>query len=288
MMTNTAPFFRADLHCHTTCSDGSMPVDEIIKLAVEIGLKGLSITDHDTIDAYPMAEQWARDASLALIPGVELSAVHRGTSIHILGYSFSINSPAMISFCSQHQTRRLARMTEMLHLLNKHGMPLSEEELYASRGTNRGIGRPHLAQAMVKKGYAKDVNEAFKRYLAEGRPCYASGKPNSVEETLACIKEARGIAVLAHPHLIDNTGVLKDLLSMPFDGMECFYARFSKAQNQRWINIAETRGWLISGGSDFHGAIKPTIPLGCSWTNEETFQRLLDHYQSHQRAADKK
>ena len=174
-------------------------------------------------------------------------------------------------------------MENMLFLLKKAGMPITEGDLYGIRGTKRGIGRPHLAQAMVTKGYVSDIKQAFKLYLGEGKSCYCSGHPISTEETLSGIKEANGFTIIAHPHLIDSTSTLKSLLTMPFDGLECYYARFSKQQNQRWVDIAKHRGWMISGGSDFHGAIKPLIPLGCAWTPEETFSILYQRFIENQR-----
>lgn len=270
--------FRADLHCHTTCSDGSLTPATLVQLAVAQNINALAITDHDTIDAYATALPSAKEAGLQMISGVEFSSFHQGVSVHILAYSFCVDSPDIHSFCAEHQKRREKRMVEMIHLLAKHGMPITEEELYGPRQTKRGIGRPHLAQAMVAKGYIKSIPEAFKHYLGEGKSCYSSGKPNSVEETLDCIRAAKGYAVLAHPHLIDNTGVLKNLLAMPFDGLECHYARFNKQQNQRWVDIASHKNWLILGGSDFHGDIKPAIALGSSWTQEETFNVLRERF----------
>lgn len=270
--------FRADLHCHTTCSDGSFTPEEIVYEAARLGFNGFAITDHDTIDAYATALPHAKKIGLEMISGVEFSSVHQGISVHVLAYSFSLDSPAIASFCAEHQKRREHRIGEMLLLLAKNGMPIREDELYAERGTKRGIGRPHLAQAMVKKGYVKDAHTAFKQYIGEGRPCYSLGKPNTIEETFDCIRQANGFVVLAHPHLIDNPAVLKSLLKMPFDGIECFYARFNKQKNQRWIDIANKKKWLMLGGSDFHGTMKPNITLGSSWTPQETFEILQKRF----------
>lgn len=270
--------FRADLHCHTTCSDGTLSPSEVIDLAVQTGLKGLSITDHDSIDAYTTIMPYAAKSGIELISGVEFSTVHKGESIHVLAYSFSVNSPSISSLCSDHQKRRERRASRIIELLNKEGFEIAEEDIYGSRETKRGIGRPHIAQAMIDKGYVKDIKEAFRSYLGEGKKCYARDDLPSTEETLACIHEANGLAILAHPHLINNNGVLKGLLSMPFDGLECFYARFNISQNKRWTAIADLRGWLMTGGSDFHGDIKPMISLGSSWTREETFRKLQERH----------
>lgn len=274
--------FRADMHTHTTCSDGSMTPEGVVRLAAAHGLNALSITDHDTIDAYPDILPIAKEAGIEMVSGVEFSTMHKNISVHVLAYGFATNSPAIQAFCTRHQQRREQRSLEMLHLLAKHGMPVSEEELFANRPSKRGIGRPHIAQAMVAKGYVKDIVEAFKKHLGEGRPCYTSGKPCSVEETLDCIRQANGYAILAHPHLVNNPPTLNYLLTLPFDGIECHYARFNRDQNKRWLNIAKKKEWLELGGSDFHGDIKPTIPLGCSWIGEDTFRVLRQRFMQNQ------
>lgn len=271
--------FRADLHCHTTCSDGSLTPIEIVKLAAEIGLKGLSITDHDTIAAYETATPAAKEAGIDLIPGVEFSASYRGNNVHILAYCFSLSNEHILAFCKRHQARREQRNHEILELLQHNEMPVSEEELLAGLDTptstpHKTIGRPHIAQAMVRHGYVTSVQDAFSRYLKEGKSCYAPGEPFSVEETINVIHRAKGTAIIAHPHLIDRRSTVRHLLQMNFDGLEAYYARLPKEREAEWVKTAQEKGWLLTGGSDFHGSVKPNIPLGCSWVNEETFRKL--------------
>lgn len=271
--------FRADLHCHTTCSDGSLTPVEIVKLAADIGLKGLSITDHDTIDAYETAIPAAQEAGIELIPGIEFSATYRATSVHILGYCFSVSNEHILAFCQRHQARREQRNHAILELLQQNGMPVTEEELLAGLETptsapHKSIGRPHIALAMVRHGYVTTVQDAFSRYLKEGKSCYSPGEPFSVEETINVIHRAKGTAIIAHPHLIERRSTVRHLLQMNFDGLEAYYARLPKEREEEWIKIAQTKGWLITGGSDFHGSVKPNIPLGCSWVNEETFRMM--------------
>lgn len=273
--------FRADLHCHTTCSDGSCSPEEVVNLAVSVGLRGLSITDHDCIDAYETTLPIAQDLGIAMISGVEFSCSLNHVSVHILGYAFSLSSELIKNFCLRHQERREKRNLAILHLLARHGMPISEEEMrYSALDTASpgSIGRPHIAIAMMKKGYVGSVQEAFTKYLREGMPCYAAGDVFTVQETIDLIHQANGLAVLAHPHLIENRGLLKSLLKMNFDGLEGYYAKIPATDEKEWIDIAQKKGWLITGGSDFHGAIKPKIPLGCSWVNEETFHKLQTHF----------
>lgn len=270
--------FRADLHCHTTFSDGTLTPEEIIKLASTIGLRGLSITDHDTIDAYPDAVPIAEQVGIALLPGIEFSASHRGKSVHILAYSFPWNSSVIHDFCQKHTQRRLLRNRGILQLLNKHGMSITEEELQPNLSQHGTIGRPHIALAMLKKGYVSSIQEAFSLYLGEGKPCYTPGGYFSVQETIDLIHKAQGLAIIAHPHLINDQTLIRDLLKMNFDGLEGYYARFPKVQQEKWVEIGRKKGWIITGGSDYHGEIKPMSALGTSWVCEETFQILYDHF----------
>lgn len=278
--------FRADLHCHTTCSDGSVSPQEIVHLAKQMGLQGLSITDHDTIEAYKSAISVAGSLGIALIPGIEFSAMQDNVSVHILGYSFVLDHPSILQLCEGHKVRRLKRNRIILELLSKNKMPITEQEVLDSLGDDiisvvHTIGRPHIAQAMVKKGYVATVQDAFKEYIGEGRICYASGDSFSVDDTLATIHAAGGLAVVAHPHLMKSDRIINKLMEKPFDGIECYYARLPANQHARWIKLAQKKGLLMTGGSDFHGSIKPNIPLGASWVGEEPFTTLQRHYESH-------
>lgn len=271
------PFFRADLHCHSSCSDGSMTPLELIQEALACNLQGLSITDHDTIEAYATVVAEAHEKKLALISGIEFSSTHEGESVHILGYAFSLSSPAIQELCSRHILRREERNRQILEKLAALGMPLTMEEVRLEG--KKTVGRPHIALAMVKRKYVSTVQEAFRHFIGEGRPGYAVGNSMSVEETLDAIHAAKGVAVLAHPHLIQNISLLNKLMAFPFNGIECYYARFSDESNQPWIELAKKKGWLMTGGSDFHGAIKPGIPLGASWIGEQTFKTLWTMHQ---------
>lgn len=276
--------FRADLHCHTTCSDGTTSPHEIIHMALENGLSGLSITDHDTIDAYDEALPLAKKMGIEMISGVEFSSMQDEVSVHILAYSFPLNSPVIKDFCLKHKLRRTNRNREILKRLAAHGMPLSEEEVLAvitdcPPNAQCTVGRPHIAQAMLKKGYIHSIQEAFNKYLGEDKSCYTPGESFTTQDTIDIIHQAKGLAVIAHPHLINHAKTLKKLLEMNFDGIECYYARFTEESEARWLKIAKHRNWLITGGSDFHGTIKPNIPLGASWVAEEPFRILQLHFQ---------
>lgn len=276
--------FRADLHCHSTYSDGSETPQAIVKIAQEKGLTALSITDHDTVAASKEAELLCKEAGIAYLTGVEFSTAHQGHSVHILGYGFDPEASSIANLCIRHIERRETRNRQMLELLAKHGMVITRDDLddaisSKSTGTSRTLGRAHMALAMVKKGYTATPQEAFHKYIGEGRPCYIQGTTFTVEESISAIHEAGGIAVIAHPHLIKNSALMSELLKMPFDGIECYYGKFPPAEHKRWLKIASKKGWLVTGGSDFHGKAKPTLDLGSSWIGEVDFQNIINRLQ---------
>lgn len=258
--------FRADLHCHSTCSDGSDSPEELIRLAAQKGLQGLSITDHDTYAAYQNVLPLAQSLQISLLTGVEVSSVFKGESIHILAYGFSLDSSEMQELMVEQQKRRHERNLAILAKLKKLGISLELE--------GQCIGRPHIATALMEKGIISSIKEGFDKYLGEGKLAYDSGQRIPVPEVLAVLKRAKAKAVLAHPQLIVRKRVLQALLDMPFDGLECYYAKMPLHREQPFIKIAEKKKWIITGGSDYHGLTKPQSELGSSWVGKEAFDQL--------------
>src|SRR5690242_1571995 len=181
--------FRADLHCHTLFSDGVLSPREIIAKAKQIGLSGISITDHDCIDAYETAPKAAAEQQILLGSGAEFSCAYEDYNVHVLAYDFDVKNAAIIAFCEKHRERRKERNRGILEKLKRHKMPLDEEEL--SR-MGHMIGRPHIAKLLVQKGYVGSIKEAFQRYIGDHQLCYYRGPGFSIEETLVLIHEARG------------------------------------------------------------------------------------------------
>lgn len=267
--------FRADLHCHSFYSDGTDSPEALIQLAIEKKLTGLSITDHDTISAYPEAIQIAGRFNLPLIVGVEFSSNFRCEPVHILGYSFDLKSQEIARLCEKHKKRRQERNNSILKKLKALGI---SSELFSLENIEGTIGRPHIAKFLMEIGIVQTIQEAFERYLGEGKPAFDPGEPISVEETIETIHQAKGVAILAHPHLLKRSITTRELLKMPFDGLEGYYARFGPAREKKWVDIARTKGWLITGGSDYHGATKPHSLLGSSWVGEKTFECLYHRF----------
>jgi predicted metal-dependent phosphoesterase TrpH len=267
--------FRVDLHCHSTCSDGQLTPIELLRLAAKIGLQGLSITDHDTIAAYSQETlQEAASLGLNLCSGVEFSCQCDDTNVHLLGYNFDITSQPLHQLCLRHKERRRERNAKILKKLAAKGMFLNEEDLVKKIHTNV-IGRPHIAYLMIEKGYVKSIDEAFRFYLGDGKCCFDPGEAFSVDETIEVIHSAQGKVFIAHPHLIRKNRLVRELLKKPIDGIECYYGLFRLQDNQRWLTLAQEHQLLVSGGSDFHGDLKPYIPLGASWVDQDTFNKIM-------------
>jgi 3',5'-nucleoside bisphosphate phosphatase len=261
---------KFDLHIHTTFSDGSCSPQELFDKAKAIELSGLSITDHDTVDAYYNLPK----TDLVIGIGAEFSAFLNDESIHVLGYDFIFDHPIIQEFCEKHKNRRYQRNLAILKNLQKLGFSISESELY-TRFNDRTVGRPHIAQMMIEMGVSKSMEQAFKEYLAEGKKAFAPGEKFSVQETIEVIKKAEGKAFIAHPHFIKKNHVIRELQKLPFDGIEVFYARYPKSETLVWEKLAKEKNWLISGGSDFHGEFKTFNQLGSSWVDEELFKKIF-------------
>ncbi len=270
-----------DLHTHSNFSDGTMSPKELVKLAHDSGLTGISITDHDAIGAFREGYEYAVSLGCMLIPGIEMSTEFQNESIHVLGYSYDPNSEILIEACLLHRKRREARNRNMIDLLEKKGMKISYDEVVALSPEAHTYGRPHIAHVMVQKGYVESIQDAFKKYLGTGKSCYVAGEKWATSDAVEIIHQAKGYAILAHPHLISRFQRVRELMKLPFDGLEGYYAQFPLRDNKRFISLAESQGLLITGGSDFHGTIKPHGRLGSSVAPDTTVKILYTRLQEH-------
>lgn len=270
--------FRADLHSHTIFSDGSFTPQELIDHAVTIGLNAISITDHDTVEAYIDAIPYAKEKGIILATGVEFSSVYKKTNVHILGYNIDVHHTFLLEFCAAQQQKRNDRNRKILERLRRFRFNIDDKDLHNFEPRHRAVGRPHIAKVLLEKGYVKTIQEAFTLYIGDGKCCYEQGENASIDEVIDVIKQAGGKVFLAHPHLMKDGGFVKEVLKHPFDGIECYYARCNPEKERRWLKVAKEKSYLISGGSDFHGTIKPHIPLGCSWVCKDEFLAIFPQY----------
>jgi len=256
-----------DLHTHTTASDGSDSPAEVIQLAVNSGLAAIAITDHDTVAGFPEALEASEKLGIELLPGVELSVQISHGTLHVLAYLFDPGSPELNEVLKEVQSARATRNPLILELLKNLGRPISWNELEEmSKGGQ--IGRPHIARAMVNRGYVKSTNEAFVRYLKKGAPAYVPKSILSPEKAINTIHKAGGLAVLAHPVSLEfgTPAHLDELVSewteQGLDGIECYYSMHNKELTNLSLSLCKKYDLISTGGSDYHGKAKPKIMVG--------------------------
>ncbi|HXK01671.1 MAG TPA: PHP domain-containing protein [Verrucomicrobiae bacterium] len=266
-----------DLHSHTNESDGTCSPGQLIDEAVRAGVTTLGITDHDTFKGYDQARAAARDAGVTLICGIELSTKLHGQSVHLLGYFLADNGLADFrTWILDLQAARRDRNIRLVARLRELGFDITLEEAEA-RG--RGMtGRPHFAQIMLEKGYVKTYREAFDEYLDESAKGYVYRREPQFAEGVERIRQAGGIASLAHPVRVngDVPAIMPELCGAGMDAIEAYHSDHSEADTKLYLGLARHYGLLVTGGSDFHGAVKPGVTLGRGAGNLEIPGDLVD------------
>ena len=263
---------KMDLHVHSTASDGTHTPVEIIDRAVRLGLGAVAITDHDTVAGSRDAMAAGIPSSIHFFTGIEISAAAPpfypcGGSFHVLGYGIRLDDPELETALAVLQKARRDRNPGMIERLCDLGMTVTMAELREDAG-NAQIGRPHIARLMIKKGYVETFDEAFDRYLGVGRPAYVDKYRISCETAIELIRKAGGIPVLAHPGLlrpVKNLGfedLVRGLKAMGIGGIEVYYPGHSPDQTAAYRAAAECFNLIMTGGTDYHGDIKPGIEMG--------------------------
>lgn len=252
-----------DLHSHTNESDGTFAPAQLVAEAVRAGVTTLGITDHDTFAGYDLALPAAREAGLELICGIELSTKLHGQSVHLLGYF--LNGSRLDGFRAwilDLQAARRDRNIRLVERLRELGMDVTLQEAEA-RG--RGMtGRPHFAQLLVEKGYVKNLREAFDVYLDESAKGYVYRREPSFAEGVKWIRDAGGISSLAHPVRVraDVAALMPELCEMGLCALEAYHSDHTPEDTALYLELARRHGLRVTGGSDFHGAVKPDVELG--------------------------
>lgn len=265
--------FIADCHMHSQCSDGHLSAHELVELASSRQIDAISITDHDTVEAYPAAIEYGLRHQIRVLPGIELSTHFQDISVHVLGYGFDLNHPALLAPLQALKDARTQRTQAILERLQKRQIDITLDDLN-KRYKQSSLTRPHIAQSMVDKGYVASIEDAFTYYLSDNHMGSLKLKSLSTEEAIALIQQAGGYAVLAHPHLIKQKKKLRALAALGFDGLEAYYAT-QHDKNEAILRLANQHDLFVTGGSDFHYP-KPYQPLGCAYTPRSVFEQLYD------------
>ncbi|NGM83323.1 PHP domain-containing protein [Paenibacillus sp. 7124] len=249
---------RCDLHTHTLASDGMQPPAENVRLAKEKGLVAVAITDHDTVAGVPEALEAGELYDITVVPGVEISTRAGGKDIHVLGYYVDFRDELFLSRLAGLRDTRAARNEAITQQLQGLGIGITMEAVVRGIGRelkpDESVGRPHIADELVRLGAASDMRDAFDKYLAEGKPGFVAQPRISPEEASQWIAEAKGKAVLAHPGLYGDDELVRGILGGGgFAGVEAYHSDHGPAEEERYLAMARKYGLLVTGGSDFHG-----------------------------------
>ena len=251
----------ADLHLHTSFSDGTYSPEELTGHAARYGFSCVALTDHDTVEGCERMATACRAANIEFFPASELTAEYKGTELHIIGYAIDIQHPKLLSEMQRFQDVRQNRIKEMVERLNRLNVPLQEETV-ANIANCKSPGRPHVARALIQINVCKSLDEAFERFLKKGRPAWVPKFKVSADEAIALIHEAGGLAVFAHPGLVHHDSLIPDLVEAGLDGIECYHTKHPTTTVEHYLEIAEEHDLLVTGGSDCHGMNKGQPLIG--------------------------
>jgi predicted metal-dependent phosphoesterase TrpH len=246
-----------DLHMHTLFSDGSVRPEDLVQLAVDNKLEAIAITDHDTTESLEHAQKAAEGLALEIIPGIEVNTVWKEKEIHILGYYIDPEDPALRAVIENHRDSRVVQIQEMAQKLKaKARLNICFEDIMKEASDIGTIGRPHVARAIIAKGGAATISQAFNKFLNPRCETYVRRKTVPPHEAVEAIHESGGIAVIAHPGDLEIIEELaEDLMSYGLRGLEAYHRSHSPALIEFHCSLAEKLGLIVTGGTDFHGTV---------------------------------
>lgn len=259
-----------DLHTHSLKSDGSMTPAEVVQEAKRAGLAAIALSDHDTVDGLPEAIAEGERIGVEVIPAIEFS-VQSKTETHILGYFIDYNNPDLKQLLKEVVDLRIERNHVTTARLNELGFDITLEEVRAL-APNNFVGRAHFARVLMDKGYTQSVKEGFDKYMSVGKYAYCEKQRLTARDAVEIIAKCGGISFLAHPHLTklpddELKEFLIELKGCGLSGLEGYYTDYTPEMQAKYQSMAEELGLMISGGTDFHAAMKPHISIGTGLGN---------------------
>ncbi len=263
----------ADLHIHTTASDGSLTPAQVVREAEARGLTSIAITDHDTTAGIDQALEAAEGLDVEVIPGIELSAEQDAEEVHILGYWLDHHDRVLQEKLDVLQRARWKRARKMVEKLSRLGISVNWERVVEIAGESRAFGRPHIAHALQEDGSVTTTNEAFDLYIGVDGPAYVPRYKLTAVEAVQMILMAGGLPVLAHPHGQEH--VLDGLVASGLVGLEAYYHNYTIQESEALVRLAEQHDLVPTGGSDFHGRGGcGAAALGEVWVPRKSVGRL--------------
>jgi len=272
---------RIDLHTHSSVSDGTATPRELVTAAQGAGLDVVAITDHDTSEGWGEAAETAADVGITLVRGMEISTRHRGQSVHLLAYLPDPTYGPLMEGLQRILDGRNARVPAILERLREVGMPLDIEDVHRAAGATAAYGRPHVADALVAKGFVRDRDQAFAELLGNGRPAYVDRYAEPLTPMIRMVGEAGGVTVIAHPWGRHEPGAVGEeglaaLAEAGLAGIEVDHEDHDAATREELRAIARNLGLVATGSSDHHGLGKTGHDLGCNTTDPDEYHRLLE------------
>lgn len=251
----------ADLHLHSTFSDGTYTPEEVAAQAQRHRLRAVALTDHDTVEGCARMAAACRAAGIEFIAGSELTAELEGHEIHLIGYYLDTANPNLRAELAKFQKARQNRIHEMVAHLNALSIPLRAETVFALANC-QSPGRPHVARTLVQEGFCADLDEAFERFLKKSRPAWVPKFKMSAEQAIDVVHEAEGLAVMAHPGLNRRDDLIPRVVAAGLDGLECFHSKHTASMAEHYLEVARSHQLLVTGGSDCHGLSKGKPLIG--------------------------
>lgn len=275
---------KVDFHVHSTCSDGLLTPENVVKRAYEKSVKYLALTDHDTVSGLDIAKAKAKSLGINFIPGIELSTNYNKESIHILGFfkDESYKDKKLINYLDELKERRNIRAIKMIEKLKEEFNIIIDKDKLFKKANGGVIARPHIAYEIIESGYNYTKDEIFKKFIGKDCPAYVPTTKISPEEGINILRKHNALVFLAHPILIKKSP-LTDFLSFGFDGIEGVYFQNSKDDEKRFINFALENNLLISAGSDCHGDFNGDTrhgDIGCMDLEEKYLKSFCNEYYS--------
>lgn len=246
----------ADLHIHSTASDGTFTPAEVVRHAADIGLKAISLTDHDTVAGVEEAIKAGKELGIEVLPGIEMGSDVSGHDIHILGYFIDVCDKTFLEYLEKLKEKRIGRAVEMCARLTERNMPVTLDEALAL-APGGVLTRAHIARAIVEKGHASSVNEVFDKHLANGKSCFVPKYNETADDVIDTIIKAGGLPVLAHPKLSGIDNRIESLTASGLRGVEAYCLDHNSDDIKRYLGWADRLGLLVTGGSDCHGPRTP-------------------------------
>jgi hypothetical protein len=265
---------------HTTASDGRCTPEELVHRAYEAGIRTMSVTDHDTMAGFAPAKRAAEPLGMTVVPGIEITSVHRGKDVHVLAYFLSESAPGLQDLLSAQRKQRVDRAIEIANRLARLGAPIDVQPFIeaASAPGGKAIARPQIAQALIAAGHVGSVAEAFDKFLGEDSPAYVPHSGASPSDVVALVTTGGGVASLAHPGYRPQDEIIPGLVDAGMAAIEVFHSSHDAAAQAHYQGIAERHNLLVTGGSDYHGeGTRRAEFFGVVNLPHEHFDALLAH-----------